>query len=473
MNKAKLGTTIIVLLGLLIFLPLLAAASPTITESSVTLTADYSKFADEDDDFIVVTTESFTVDNTNGVQTEVKITVTGLPSKYKVQSAVKEITISADTTTQVTLSIEVPHDKSPGQEKIGTIVITDSNNAQLDTANLVQETVSMFDLNELEVKYVDSSGKTKKDEFTADDNTYKLEKEVKPYTEMAFTFNLQNLFDKDYLDKGELDEIELTIDTSDDFFVEGFEDTYQFENIEAGKERKYTVTLPISEEVEAETYTLEFTITAEDSEGIQYEINKEIELDIELDDDDVRIVKAQLVTDTTTVCDEETSLQVELHNFGSDDQSKVKVTLQNIELGLSETIENIAIDAHTDNGDSWQKTFLIPLEKSKAKVYFLDVKSYLGDTLFDAKVVELGLKPCTAEKPIVKEEEQEKPVTAKPEINLSEKPITDTGDITGNVIKSVEKTSYNTSDYLVALMLIAIVVSASMIVLMLVILLKA
>ncbi|MEK6905598.1 MAG: hypothetical protein AABX24_04310, partial [Nanoarchaeota archaeon] len=62
MNKAKFSTTIIVLLGILLLLPLFAAASPSITETSVKLTADYSKFG-EDDDFISVTTESFTVIN--------------------------------------------------------------------------------------------------------------------------------------------------------------------------------------------------------------------------------------------------------------------------------------------------------------------------------------------------------------------------------------------------------------------------
>ena len=63
MNKAKFSTTLVLLIGALLLLPLFAAAAPTITETSVKLTADYSKFTDEDDDFIVVTTESFTVVN--------------------------------------------------------------------------------------------------------------------------------------------------------------------------------------------------------------------------------------------------------------------------------------------------------------------------------------------------------------------------------------------------------------------------
>src|SRR3989338_9715454 len=274
MNKATFSTTLILLLGVLIFLPLFAAAAPTITETSVKLTADYSKFADEDDDFIVVTTESFTVDNTDGTS-EVTVKATGLPSGYTSSTA----TVEMSQSEEVTLTINVPHSNSPGEEKIGTITITDANNSVLDSADLVQDTLSMLDLTELEVKYVDADGKTQKDEFTSDDDTYALENEVKPYTEMTFTFDLSNLFDRDYQKQGELEEIELVIDVDDEaLLIEGFEDTYPLENIEAGKEGKFTITLPISEEVEPDTYTLEFTITAEDGEGIEYEIKKEVKV---------------------------------------------------------------------------------------------------------------------------------------------------------------------------------------------------
>src|SRR3989344_1944512 len=469
MNKPKFSTTLILLLGVLLFLPLFAAAAPTITETSVKLTADYSKFADEDDDFIIVTTESFTVDNTDGTS-QVTVKATGLPTGYTSGTA----TVEAGQTSLVTLSVNVPHNNAPGTQKIGSIVI-EYNSNQIDSADLVQETLSMLELTELEVKYVDADGKTQKDEFSTDDNTYKLENEVKPFTEITFTFDLQNLFDRDYQDKGELEELELTVDVDDEaLFIEGFKDTYQLENIEAGKEGKFTVTLPISEEVEADTYTLEFTLTAADSEGIEYEIKKEVELEIQLDDDDVRIVKATLVQPTATICDKEVSLEVEMHNFGSDDQSKVRVTLSNTELGLNEKVENIAIDAHTEDDDDWQKRFSIPLENVKAKIYFLDLKTYIDSTLTDAEVVQLELKPCaTGEELVVVEEEQEEQVPFADAGNEStENPASSKESVTGNIIKSVEKIPYTSSDYLVALMLITIAAVAAMIVLMLAILFK-
>src|SRR3989338_8966583 len=344
MNKPKFSTTLIVLIGLLLVLPLFASAAPSITESTVKITADYSKFTDDDDDFIVISTQSFTV--VNDGNTAITVKATGLPSGYNSPSK----TVEANSTSAITLTVEVPHSKSPGEEKIGSIVLTDSNNQQLDSADLIQETNSMLDLTELEVKYTNADGKTIRDEFASDDLNYALENEVKPYTEMTFTFDLQNLFDRDYNNKGELEEIELNLDLDNsDLLKEYFQDSYPIENIEAGKGSKFSVTLPISEEVEADTYTIEFTITAEDSEGIEYEIKKELQIEIQLEDDDIRIVSAKLVPETATVCDSEINLEVKVHNFGSDDQDKVAVTLLNTELGLNQKIENIAIDSHTED----------------------------------------------------------------------------------------------------------------------------
>ncbi|MDP3698667.1 MAG: hypothetical protein Q8R47_03700, partial [Nanoarchaeota archaeon] len=155
---------------------------------------------------------------------------------------------------------------------------------------------------------------------------------------------------------------------------------------------------------------------------------------------------------------------------GSDDQNKVRATLMNTELSLNEKVENIAIDAHTEDDDSWQKTFLIPLENVKAKVYFLDLKTYIDNTLTDAEVVQLELKPCATEEQLVEEEQEEQAPLAGPGNESTEKPAVEKETITGNVVKSIEKIPYTSSDYLVALMLITIAVVAAMIVLMLVIL---
>ena len=86
----------------------------------------------------------------------------------------------------------------------------------------------------------------------------------------------------------------------------------------------------------------------------------------------------------------------------------------------------------------------------------------------DAEVVQLEVKPCAAAEPLVEEE----PVLAKSGNETSENPASDKESVTGNIIKSIEKSTYDSNDYLVALMLIAITVVAIMIVLLLIIIFK-
>lgn len=465
MNKAKFSTTLILLL---LLVPVLALAAPTITETSVKVTADYGKFADEDDDFISISTQTFNI--VSDVAKTVTIKAEGLPSGYNSNS--QTINVEANITTPVTLTIQIPHSNEPGEEKIGTITIYDGSTS-LDSADLVQETLSMLNLNELEVEYEDSDGRSKKDQFASNDNTYTLENGVKPFTEVTFTFELQNLFDRDYQDKGDLEELELTIDVDDeDLLVEGFQDTYNWENIGAGRELKQTVTLMIDDEVEPDTYTLEFTINAEDNEGIRYEIVKELQLEVELDDEDVRIVSAKLLPETVTTCDAEVTLTVDVHNFGSDDLEDVKVTLVNSELKINEVIENIALESHTEDDDSWLKTYTISLDDAVAKTYFLDLKTYIDTTLTDVEAVELSVSSCASQEnvnnPEEEEEEQEEtPVVVPPKNETAEQAEENTG-----IIKSIEKLAYSSNDYIIALVIVAIGVAAAMIVLLLIILLK-
>ena len=467
MVKAKFSTTLLVLLGILLVMPILAAAS-SITESSVLIHADYSKFTKDNDDTISVITDQFTVVNDGASPLTVK--ATGLPSKYSSDT----VTVPGMTTQTVTLSIEVPHRKSPGTEKIGSITITDGTTV-LDTADLNQETAIMMEFSKFEVKYVDATGKSRKDEIPNDENSYSLEKEVRPYTQLTINFNVQNLFDRDYNNRGQLENSELVVDSSDsDLLPSDFKDTYEFENIEAGKEGKFILPISISKDVSPDTYTLKFNFTAVDGKGIEYQIKKEVEVQIELGDQDVRVIKAQLMPETITACDTQASLQVAIHNFGYNDQKRVAVSVLNEELNIDQIVSDIKLDAHTQDNNEWQKTFTFPLANLKEKSYALQVRTFVDNVnQKDLQVVPLDIKSCAASSaPEQNTANQEpNPVTQQPQKETPNNTASQALD--SNTIQSVEKISYNSSDYLVALMLIAIAVVAVLVVMMSVILFKS
>ncbi len=468
MVKAKFSTTLLVILGIFLVMPILAAASPTITENSVLIHVDYSKFTKDNDDTISVTTDQFTVINDGASPLTVK--ATGLPSKYSSDT----VTVPGMTTQTVTLSIEVPHRKSPGTEKIGSITLT-GNNAVLDTADLSQETDNMMEFSKFEVKYVDATGKNIKDEVPNDETSHSLDKEVKPYTQLTINFNVQDLFDRNYKTRGQLENSEMVVDSSDsDLLPSDFKDTYELNSIEAGKEGKFSLPINISKDITPDTYTLKFTFTAVDGKGIQYEIKKEINVQIELGDQDVRIIKTQVMPETITTCNTQAALQVTVHNFGYNDQKRVAVSVLNDELNINQIVSDIKLDAHTNDNNEWQKTFTFPLANLKEKSYALQVRTFVDNVnQKDLQIVPLDVKSCTASSPSSTDTEvkqQPNPVTQQPTKETTKNTTTQTTD--SGVTQSVEKISYNSSDYLAALMLMAIAVVAILVIMMAVILFK-
>ena len=469
MNRSKWITTLIVLISVLL-LPAFAAAAPSVTESEVVLEVDYSQFSDDDDDIISATTQAFTITNDGSTDITVIVDVTGLPAGYDAEEP-KSVSVLAGSSATTTFIIDVPHKKDPGQEKIGTIIIKDQSNIQLDSADLIQETAQMLELEELEIKYTDSKGKVQKEEFKdEEDDTFTLNYELRPYTEVTLIFQLKNLFNSHYKDDGSIDEIQLTIDANDDnLFEESPKDQYDIESIEAGKKGEYIVTFFVDKEVEAERYTLDLSITAEDGEGIEYEIEKELELEIELDDDDLRLTKTETLS-AVTACSEEIDFLVELYNFGTDNQELTALSIVNEELGINENVKDIKLKSYNKEPNYWSNTFTFELaQKPKVKTYYLDIVAYInGDQEIDQKRLELPVKSCSAA-PVEEEEEEVTEETAEQGQETTATPGKEAQDInSSSIFKSVEKISYAASDYIIALLVIAIVVVAVMVVLLLV-----
>ncbi|HLD79812.1 MAG TPA: hypothetical protein VJA18_04600 [Candidatus Nanoarchaeia archaeon] len=469
MNKPTWITTLIVVLIGVLFLPLFVAAAPSIIESEITLEVDYSQFSDDDDDILSTSTSTFTITNDGSTDLTVIVDVTGLPSGYDAEP--KEVLIPANSSkNDVSIVIDVPHKKDPGVEKIGTIIIKDQSNIQLDSAELVQDTAQMLELEELEIKYTDYKGKSQKEEFKdEEDGTYTLNDELRPYTEVTLTFQIKNRFDSHYKDEGALDEIQLTIDANDDhLFEESLKDQYDIESIEAGKKGEYVVTFTINKEIDAEKYNLDLSLTAEDGQGVEYELEKELELEVQLDDDDVRLTQAE-VPAAVTACADGIDFKVELYNFGTDLQKSVGLSITNEELGINENVKDIELKSYNKDPNYWTKTFTFELaKKPKVKTYYLDIVVYLnGDLEIDRERVELPIKTCTSG--VIEEEEEEvTEETAGQEQETTAAPEKTTSETNSSVVKSVEKISYTASDYITALLVIAIVVVAVMVVLLIV-----
>src|SRR3989344_956477 len=128
MNRAKYITTLVSLIFLLL-VSSLALAATSISENQVKVNIDYDLFTRDTQDYISIETETFTITNDQPQDMVVTITATNLPSGYQAEQ--KQVNVPADGVASTTLTLQIPHKKKAGEEKIGTIIIKDSGNIEL------------------------------------------------------------------------------------------------------------------------------------------------------------------------------------------------------------------------------------------------------------------------------------------------------------------------------------------------------
>jgi hypothetical protein len=406
-NKIKTKTTITIFIILLLAslsFSLVAAAIESPADTGIT--ADYNLFQDDDQDTISVK-GTLTFKNTGSANETIKISAINLPVGYS-SEAILDQTINAGSTATVEYTIKVPHSAEPGKKEIGKIKITDQNNNQLALIPLYQTTKSMLSLKEIEVEYTDEEGKFRTKEFPEDSSSsLDLPEKVKPGTEVTLTIRLDNLFHSKYDQNGELENIKITVEADDnEFFQDVFEEEYDMNNLEAGKDDFIEIKFIINDEADEDSYDLSINVEAEDGESVDYEIDKKITFELGREKDDLKLTKIEVNPAKITACDSEFLLTVEMKNLGTRDQKYAGLSVYNADLKINENIQNIELDRYYKKDNTWSKTFTFDLEGKNIKpgTYPLDIRTYyqkseVGDTAEQRIVIEKcasGSTPSTA-----------------------------------------------------------------------------
>lgn len=376
-----------------------ASAAIEIVEAKAAFTADYKNFVEENQKNLVVDSQQFTVKNTGAENKTVKVTVTGLPAGYTIES--KDLAIEAGKTSDpITLKVNYTHKENSGEKKVGVLTIGEGATT-LDTVDFYQNTVPMLEFKKLGVDYTSLKDDDEESESFTDNAVaeYTLDKEVKAGSEMILTLKLENLFDEDYdSDYGEITDIKLSIDADDsDVFADDFEEDYGFEDMDAGKKQELEVKIPISKEAENSDYILELTIEGEDGKGAVHKFVKELKFEVDRADDDVQITKAA-VPAKVTACDKSFSLDVELENFGTDEQKKAALSIYSPELAIQQNIMNVALEDYSEDDNTWAKKLTFGFTKEvKPGTYLLQLKAFVNnDDETDDAEVDLVVEKCPA-----------------------------------------------------------------------------
>ena len=454
-----------------------ASSNVEIVEDSVNIGVDYKNFNDDKQDTISENTDAITIKNNNNEEVRIVFSAKDLPTDYAAGSI--EVTIPANGTITPTLSINVSHEKDSGKENIGSLVIKGVNGVELDTATLVQDTLSMLNLKELEIEYNNKNGNSERDSFDdlVDATDYKLDSEVQAGSVMRFTFDLENLFDNNYdEDDAEIEDIVIKIDPSDNDLFEDYDDEIDMDNIAAEDSDSLTIELTLSSDLDDDTYDIDFEIEGDDGKGSTHSLTFNLEFEIEHAKDDVRIVRAEVSPETITTCTEQISLNLKVENLGSDDQSFVDVSIYNEELEIDEKWGTFKLYDFNDDDNSKTQAFLFDVSKLSKKTYNLEVYAYIDtDDLMDYEVVSFSVGECLSDVPEVTEVEEEEESTVI--VTALNPEGTDTNDsetqqVSSSTVVATTESSYTTEDFLIGAVIIAIILIVALIIVFFVVLLK-
>lgn len=462
----------LVFIAIFLLIATAALAQVSVSQDKVTIDVDYSDFTDEDQESLLIQTSTISLENPDPQDIQVTITTEGLPADYT--SSVVEVIVPANGSLDTTFPINVSHSLNAGTEDAGFIIIKDLQNNEIKRLTIEQTTLFMLQLEELQVRYTDEEGESKKDEFSDEDDSYDLDNYVRPGSEVKINLEIKNQFDRSYDDdKSTIEDVTVEIEADDDdLFADDFEEEYDVGDIDAKDKKDVPIDFTVSEDAEAGDYTLDITITGEDGENARYRIEKELTLTVKRERNDVRITKAVL-TPAQVACDQSATLEVEIKNFGSRDQTRAGITVFSEDLNLNENIRDLTIEEFSERDNDFKKTFTINLDKVKARNYPIDVLAYIQrDKQIDEQRIFLNVKSCTTKQPVTTDS-TEKDTSEDTENDGSSQVITSvlntqqpaenspittgTASPTGAVIATIENPTA-TEEVLLIGMLIAIVI---------------
>ena len=472
-------------ISLVLFVLLLAniALAVEVVDNKVEIDVLYSHFDDENQETTIAVNGQFSITSVEGEE-NLQAVFVGLPTGYSANTITNIDVPAGATPIVVSFTINVPHTRDSGISNVGTIEIRSSTGTLLDSVPLTQNTASMLELNDLDVDYVSDDNNREDDSFDGEstDAIFKLQENVKPGTEVTFTFDIENLFDRDY-DDGTLEDVTITIEADDnDLFEDDFEEEYDLGDIDQEENEELVVSFTINEDVDADDYTFDITLEADDSNNVNHKVEKQLEIKVRRERDDVRISRMEILPSTIPI-DQISSgftLDLELKNYGTRDQKNAAVSVFNQELGIDRKINDLTLDRFSDDDNTWSQILEFDLPKNvKQKTYSLEVRTFIDrDKLINIQRIDMVVGPEAEEETQIPAEDDEE-TTDNNETDVPETETPDTTDntedsnqITSSPIVSTVEESYATGDILIAALFVTVGLTIVAIIALFVILVK-
>ena len=451
--------------------------------NTVTFSVDYGQLRDNSRSLYL--TKSITLKSTAGTE-NVTLEVVSVNSDYVLNLDKSLAAVGAEGAV-VGLNLKVPVNTNEGKSGVvarikatyaGTEKVFDIDT---DVADMLELRKVYVYVNDVEEKALDGDGESVK--------------YINPKDMIKLRFVMDNHFDEDY-DYGEMD---VTVSaTSDDSDLGNDIDEEADFTIKAGKKLDGTdegfLVFDIPEKAEDGEY--EFTIKAEgkDENKAKYKTEWKAYFKIERKDNDIKI-DSLTVSPTEVSCFRKVQITSKIVNDGGVNQQHAALSIVNEALGINFK-ENFALNKGTADTNYAIKQTWADLERNlKPGTYTIDAKAFYDYTqLGDARSVQLVVKDCATAKEEAVQEAQNKTTvseqsttttttTSQTQTNLNTqggKEIT-ADNLKANIktdsgvpmiIQTTESSPYNADDYLLGMIVVAVVFVIALIAMCVVLLLR-
>jgi len=444
-----------------------------LTISEVTLGGHRQRRSNPDEDINETIQATITLTNNgNKTVTNLEFNKVGIDSKYAIKFINPPSEIAANSSKDITIQGYVPIDLDATDNNgnkiavlLGTInVFGKVGNVTTNTAtsNVYMEARNMLEIDRMDISW------NGEDESIDDGETVE---NIKPGDNIELKIKVENLFDDSDDEDFDIEDVEARIEVDDEFDVD--DENKDVGDIDAEETEEITFNMEVESDADEDTYTLIIEVVGEDENGAKHGEKWTIDLEVEREREDIRIMTAELIPESIS-CNRNIRLEVEIENIGSRDSDEIVLLVESDDFDYREKIANIDLDTE----DDYDKTFSINVpEDAEEGIYlfsvktFFDADDYNDDDYNDAKDVMLTVRDCETTPPAKEEDEKEDEEEENGDIIVQPPTTTPTGDVVyGQPVSAID--DFFDSNAYIALLAVGALIGIALLFLAIAILVK-
>ncbi|MBI4918333.1 hypothetical protein HY837_00245 [archaeon] len=312
----------------------------------------------------VVATKAFTVTNTATTAVNVTGLTSSAESKYEVTFSPATFVLPASGTQTVTVSAKVPKnfnavdsDLKEAAFKIGEITVTGTEGTTTKTgkADLKMQAENKLSLRKGKATIKGLTGTTT-DSFRDAGSL----KDLKPGDELNFEITVENNFPSSGSRETDMDDVEVTLELSDDSDFDMGEDRDDF-SLSSKDTEVSKLDFAIVEDAVSRTYTMTIKADATDENGARHGAVMLVSLEVKRDAHDLVLRKASL-SPSRLVCgaSRKVTLTGEVLNRGRLDEDEAVVEVRSDDLAVVE--KSSAFELNEDDTHDVKLQFTVPAD---------------------------------------------------------------------------------------------------------------